>query len=534
MQYISSSRTDVGRVRSANEDNHGEAQTPNGHVFVVCDGMGGHVGGATASQIAVSSVLEYFQKEKYENLIQALDRSLVFANEQVYARAVTDPGLKGMGTTALVLIVRGDECYIGHVGDSRIYLKSDGKLNRLTKDHSFVQTLVDSGVISDEDAESHPNKNQILKALGISPNLEPTICQSPILPKQGDVFMLCSDGMNGMVNDRSMEMMVDFDDLGRSSNTLIQAALDAGGHDNVTVTLVGITESTYSTSQFKHYNPRPKFDAGSTQTFGDSVSENSKNKTKKLWIFVAASAIAVLLIVCIFFYFTREVELDELPDENKTISMVEISKWPAEEIAALKKYDVELPDTTVRASNNKFIITISERKVVEISNNNQDESTNNEIELKVDSGQYKKVKKGKPDDKDSSDALEDKDDQEAEEGTKKEAEERAKKEAEEKAKKEEEEKAKKEAEEKAKKEADEKAQKESDEKAKKSSSSKSCSYSYTVKSGDNLGKISRNLNNNTKCKSLTKDKIYTDNKNKLQSKDDLPLETVLKGECDCD
>ena len=533
MQYISSSRTDVGRVRSANEDNHGEAQTPNGHVFVVCDGMGGHVGGATASQIAVASVLEYFLKEKHENLIQALDRALVFANEQVYARAVNDPGLKGMGTTALVLIVRGDECYIGHVGDSRIYLKSDGKLNRLTKDHSFVQTLVDSGVISDEDAESHPNKNQILKALGISPNLEPTICQSPILPKQGDVFMLCSDGMNGMVNDRSMEMMIDFDDLGRSSNTLIQAALDAGGHDNVTVTLVGITESPYSTSQFKHYNPRPKFDAGSTQTFGEPALDNSKKKTKKLWLFGAVGSFATLLIALTFFYFTREVELDELPDENKIISMDQISIWPAEEIAALKKYEVDLPDTAVLASNNKFIIKISDRNVVEISKN--DESTIIEIESKDDSGQNKKDKKGKEEGKDHPDnVLKETDNQELDENAQKEVEEKAKKEAEEKEKKEAEEKAKKEAEEKAKKEAEEKARKEAEEKPKNSGYSKSCSYNYTVKSGDNLGRISKKLNNSTKCKNLTRDKIYLDNKNNLKSKDDLPLGTVLKGDCDCD
>jgi len=533
MQYISSSRTDVGRVRSANEDNLGDAQTPNGHVFVVCDGMGGHVGGATASQIAVSSVLEYFLKEKHENLIQALDRALVFANEQVYARAVNDPSLKGMGTTALVLIVRGDECYIGHVGDSRIYLKSDGKLNRLTKDHSFVQTLVDSGVISDEDAESHPNKNQILKALGISPNLEPTICQSPISPKQGDVFMLCSDGMNGMVNDRSMEMMIDFDDLGRSSNTLIQAALDAGGHDNVTVTLVGISESPHLKSNFKHFNPQPRFDAGNTQTFGEPVLDNSNRKTKKFWFFGAVSAVVILLIVCSIFYFTREVELEELPDENKMISMDQISIWPAEEIEALKNYVVDLPDTTVLASNNKYIIKISDRKVVETSKN--DESTIIEIESKDDSGQNKKVKKGKEGGKDNPDnVLEKTDNQESDENAQKEVEEKAKKEAEEKAQKEAEEKAQKELEEKAQKEAEEKEKKDAEEKAKKSNSSKGCSYSYTVKKGDNLGKISRQINNNTKCKSLTRDKIYADNQNKLKSKDDLPLGTILKGECDCD
>jgi serine/threonine protein phosphatase PrpC len=255
IQFHFSAKTDVGLVRKANEDNLGNALTPNGHVFVVCDGMGGHVGGAKASQIAVSSILEFFKKQEYDNLFTAIDRSLVFANEQIYAVSMAEPELKGMGTTAVILIVKGDACFIGHVGDSRIYLKSGGKLNRITKDHSFVQTLVDSGLITDEAAESHPKKNQILKALGIGPIVEPTVADSPIFPKNGDVFLLCSDGMNGMVNDASMEMMIDENDLDKSSSVLIQAAKDSGGHDNITVTLVNILESPHNQSVFKHFNP---------------------------------------------------------------------------------------------------------------------------------------------------------------------------------------------------------------------------------------------------------------------------------------
>ena len=159
MKYRNHSITNVGKVRKANEDNYGDTMTPNGHLFVVCDGMGGHVGGAKASSIAVSSIIEYFMRQEFSNVIQAIDRSLSFANEQIFANALSDPTLKGMGTTAVVLIISGNDCYVGHVGDSRIYLKSDNKLNRITKDHSFVQTLVDSGVISDDEAESHPNKN---------------------------------------------------------------------------------------------------------------------------------------------------------------------------------------------------------------------------------------------------------------------------------------------------------------------------------------------------------------------------------------
>ena len=289
MKYISKSLTNVGKVRSANEDNLGEAETPNGHLFVVCDGMGGHVGGAQASTIAVNSIIEYFLREVYDNVIQAIDHALSFANEQIYASALSNPDLKGMGTTAVVLLIRGEECFIGHVGDSRIYLRSNGKLNRITKDHSFVQTLVDSGVIDDEDAETHPNKNQILQALGIAPSVKATICQSAILPKASDMFLLCSDGLNGMVNDRDMEQIMHEDNLLVTSENLITAALNGGGHDNVTASLVLIEESAHASSRFVHFNPKPKVqDMTSTQQFGGGSTKSVKKKSMLPYIISGA------------------------------------------------------------------------------------------------------------------------------------------------------------------------------------------------------------------------------------------------------
>lgn len=305
MKYRNHSITNVGKVRSANEDNYGDTMTPNGHLFVVCDGMGGHVGGAKASSIAVSSIIEYFMREQYGNLIQAIDRSLSFANEQIFANAMSDPTLKGMGTTAVVLIITGDDCYIGHVGDSRIYLKSDNKLYRITKDHSFVQTLVDSGVISDDEAESHPNKNQILKALGTSSVVEGTISQKALKVKAGDVFLLCSDGLNGMVNDKGLEMMLQGENLQLSGDNLIRAALDAGGTDNITATIVAIDDSVYGKSTFVDFNPIKKFNAASTQSYsipsqptqGGKAGLFSAKNIALAGTFVALIAIIVYFLV---------------------------------------------------------------------------------------------------------------------------------------------------------------------------------------------------------------------------------------------
>ncbi|GAB4130760.1 MAG: hypothetical protein Fur0041_00280 [Bacteroidia bacterium] len=300
-------QTDVGLVRSANEDSIGSKETLNGFVYTVCDGMGGHVGGATASALAVKSILEYFDREVYENMYIAINHAIQFANEQIYAHAQMDPTLKGMGTTCTVLVTKGHEVFIGHVGDSRIYLYSDHQLNRLTKDHSFVQSLVDQGIIPDSEAENHPRKNELLKALGIRPSVEPTVCSAPILPKKGDVFMMCSDGLCGLVNDSAMADIMSSGSLETQAQQLIQAAKDAGGHDNITVQLVECTASDNAASVFTHYNPAtPKSFEKTTQTttiFQDPPAEVAPAKNKKSGVIIGILILAALVLIAWFFIF---------------------------------------------------------------------------------------------------------------------------------------------------------------------------------------------------------------------------------------
>lgn len=257
----------IGNVRKAQEDSHDIfLKTPNGDAFVVCDGMGGHVGGAVASSTAVRSIKEYLEKEKYPNPIQALDGALQFANQQILGYANEHPELKGMGTTACIVLFQGDEAWIAHVGDSRIYLYlgKEKQLHRITKDHSYVQTLVDSGEISDDQAEHHPNKNRILKALGVSLKLEPTFNygNKPILSKNDDVFLICSDGLSGMIPDKTIERVLSQKDgtLEQKGDMLIALAMEGetvqpGGQDNCTVELIKVDNSPWKTSEFKSYNP---------------------------------------------------------------------------------------------------------------------------------------------------------------------------------------------------------------------------------------------------------------------------------------
>ena len=234
-------KTDVGRKRAANEDSMGSAITQNGLVSVVCDGMGGHVGGATASRVAVAAILDNLNNVFYDDPRIAIGESIDRANQAILRKAAEQPELAGMGSTCVLLLVRGGKVYIGHVGDSRIYLVRSKRIVQLTKDHSYVQLLVDRGEITQEQAEHHPRKNEITNALGI-PGMSPaTVAEDAIVPEAGDCFVLCSDGLSGMVpNDAICKV------IGRQTemtaqervDKLVSLANERGGLDNITVQLI--------------------------------------------------------------------------------------------------------------------------------------------------------------------------------------------------------------------------------------------------------------------------------------------------------
>lgn len=299
----------IGNVRKAQEDSHDMAiMTPNGDVFVVCDGMGGHVGGAKASSIAVDSIIEYFKKERYDNIPQALNDAIQYANMQIIGFASANPEFRGMGTTACIVILKDNEAYIAHVGDSRIYLYlgKEKQLHRITKDHSYVQTLVDAGQISDDEAEHHPNKNRILKALGIRPDMSPTV--DVVHPKNGDTFLICTDGLNGMICDNTILQVMKQDvSLEKKGELLINLAMQGepgypGGQDNCTLELIKIDNSPWQKSEFTSFNPKPKVKPSSKPNTGDQrpkdpgTSKKTPSFSLKKLAFILVPL--VLILVC--------------------------------------------------------------------------------------------------------------------------------------------------------------------------------------------------------------------------------------------
>jgi serine/threonine protein phosphatase PrpC len=280
-------KTDTGKVRANNEDSFGEHKLPNGHLLVVCDGMGGHSGGELASKMGVECIIDYCKKSRSDNAIIMIHEAIKFANTQIHGYASTYPEFKGMGTTCVVVfITNSGQLYYGHVGDSRLYAFTRQGLKTLTKDHSYVQYLVDTGEIKESEMETHPSKNQILRSLGYDETVKPDVCSEPYIPEQGDIFLLCTDGLNGMIGNkiiaRIFEQQQASGDLSLAADELIHSALEAGGRDNVTVGLLWVgTEAPNQTIRIPNHS---------------NSSRNQLNMGAKLLFFLTIILITVFTL----------------------------------------------------------------------------------------------------------------------------------------------------------------------------------------------------------------------------------------------
>ena len=331
--------THVGLVRQANEDFLAHLKLDWGAIFTVCDGMGGHVGGATASKIAVKSILEYLgQDHPPEDPKQALRESLVFANDQIYGRAMQEPGLRGMGTTAVILMIIDTSVWFAHVGDSRIYINSDGHLSRLTRDHSFVQALVDSGAIAEEEMELHPRKNELTRALGTQNAVEPEVAARPAHPKKGDTFLLCSDGLYGMVEPAEIQRIINnHDSLSAIIDRLISEANHRGGYDNITVQLVQILQSPHLASRFEEISVRS--DLAYTKPGLGNETDQAENDfqikqpffQKPAFLIGAVALVLALIIGAVFAFKRSDPQPSSATNTDKIENKVSPSKAGEEE-----------------------------------------------------------------------------------------------------------------------------------------------------------------------------------------------------------
>lgn len=361
----------IGNVRTKQEDHCGMAETPNGDVFVVCDGVGGNVGGAMAASIAVEAITEFLANDKYDNVPQAINDAIQYANQRILSYASANHGFDGMATTVCVLLLQENNAFIAHVGDSRIYLYlgREKKLHRITKDHSYVQTLVDAGEITDEEAEMHPRKNVILKALGIDREVDPTI--DMLQPKNEDVFLICTDGLNGMISDKTIENIMKLDTpLELKGEKLVDLAMQGedgrpGGLDNCTLQLIKIDNSPWNKSEFVSYNPKSHDDKQllsepeSEKPDPDVVTDKSKSRfsiEKMLYIIIPL----LIIMSCIIFAnrdkdekesTTAEVKTDDVVTREDTTSCDNVSVEP-EPIHVPESKPADVPEQNIVVEQN--------------------------------------------------------------------------------------------------------------------------------------------------------------------------------------
>ena len=332
--YVLANCTDPGKVRDINEDSMVTFDSPNGRVVAVCDGMGGQNAGDVASQLAVTVIQDILTDNTFASPEEAITRSIIAANQAILRRAAQDVSLSGMGATCVMIIIKEGKVYFGSVGDSRIYYIAGGMIRQITKDQSYVQTLVDAGEITQEAAEHHQDKNQITNALGLDGMIPPVIGQMPITPEPGAVFLLCSDGLSGMINNNAILNTVANRQLSLSDRAqqLVNLANAAGGLDNITVQLVefpGVASQNVS-----GYNPNST--SGGTYT-------SAKRKRSKMPFYAIAACLFACVIGGAIYWFLRDNEPDPI----------------------VPKSTISVKEKAVEQKTNKTTVVVKERTVAE-------------------------------------------------------------------------------------------------------------------------------------------------------------------------
>ena len=254
-QLVLGSVTHVGRVRKANQDAYCALLAPNtpvgvGGVLAVADGMGGHQGGERASQMTIAGVVRLLGKGQpppasdslppasADGRLAQIRDAVAHVNDEVLAAAST-PETRGMGTTLSLAVIEGATLSVGHVGDSRVYLHRNGNLAQLTPDHSWVAEEVARGALSPEEARKHPRRNLITRAIGIGPSVEPHTFAAEL--EQGDILLLCSDGLHGLVGDEQIGAVLSGKEPKEAADALVDMANAAGGNDNITAVVARVT-----------------------------------------------------------------------------------------------------------------------------------------------------------------------------------------------------------------------------------------------------------------------------------------------------
>ncbi|HHU69676.1 MAG TPA: Stp1/IreP family PP2C-type Ser/Thr phosphatase [Thermoanaerobacterales bacterium] len=231
--------SEIGKVRSMNEDHYAIYKLSSDvYVFVIADGMGGHHAGDVASKMAVDEVLGFLKENyhKMENsILDLIQNSIIYANEKIFSKSLEIEEYSEMGTTLTLGMIYKDMLYVGHIGDSRIYLIRNKEITQISRDHSLVAELVRNGKITEEEAQIYPYKNIITRALGTENNIKVDLFEEQLC--DGDIVLLCTDGLTNLVNEHEISYICNeqSEDIINVPEKLVELANNRGGYDNITV-----------------------------------------------------------------------------------------------------------------------------------------------------------------------------------------------------------------------------------------------------------------------------------------------------------
>ncbi|HEY3993187.1 MAG TPA: Stp1/IreP family PP2C-type Ser/Thr phosphatase, partial [Ktedonobacteraceae bacterium] len=252
--------TDVGRKREHNEDNMAyvipkdpQVMARKGALFIVADGMGGHAAGEVASEIAVDTVSNAYYQDENDDVPASLLQSIRRANAAIHQRAAENMLRSGMGTTCVAAVLRGNLAYIANVGDSRAYFVRKSRIYQISQDHSWVAEQVRAGLLTEEQARTHAQRNVITRSLGTQPEVEIDIFREIL--EEGDTLVLCSDGLSGLVNDEDLLRTVDQFVPQESVYHLVERANENGGPDNITAIVARVQEVGAETANVRQPVP---------------------------------------------------------------------------------------------------------------------------------------------------------------------------------------------------------------------------------------------------------------------------------------
>ncbi len=297
------SKTDLGLKHPINSDALGDKKTKNGHVFVVADGNPVDANGSFASRLAVQSILDFFEKEIFDNVFIGINHAFQFANEQVYRASILEEGLKGVFASLALVLVREEGVYYAHIGNARVYLKSEGKFQRLTNDHGYL------------DVQMYPSNNvdaakpelKLPKALGNTPSISPSVCFSKLDVAAGDVLLVCTNGITKVLDDNFINSKIAYATINANVLELVDSAKGKSVPENVTLQLIAVTEGNIQKRLISASSSQQNKVVDTSSTVESKVNQEQINLFNKIsldrkkMIKIGAAIIAVFVLIWFVF-----------------------------------------------------------------------------------------------------------------------------------------------------------------------------------------------------------------------------------------